>query len=404
MGAPALGNQVEELVINQEPVLQDVLNEERKKMKGKALVEEELPTTSSPLMQPRADGTSTKATCDQGIQATNEALHIPVDSLPHMTWVDSIPNDHILMEWRNWIKVFEDVLEKQDCELHNHEAWRPTFTANVIQILVRDLVCKVKDPNRGVIEETKEACTQAYAIEQNIQFIEDLFNVWLQQIIPKLTTWIIKCDRDRNELLDAKLHATEATNKAIDTPKKLKELREKFQKPLEDLQATNEQLDSAKRTLTLFNQLVRRRQVLKSFAKERGHSRLVVSKILSGILTSSDNRSQMVAATDGCNTVKISHFNNQGKTELAHKHPFTLALKNLGRKPDTVDFGTNVRIERDGKVLSVAQLEREYQEWITAMHESYDEEVECCDEQSVLIVNPCNKRDLGISQDGKVYS
>eukprot|EP01018_Ginkgo_biloba_P022967 Gb_24284 [translate_table: standard] len=87
------------------------------------------------------------------------------------------------------------------------------------------------------------------------------------------------------------------------------------------------------------------------------------------------------------------------KTDLAHKHPFTLALKNLGRKSDAADPLTTVHLEREGRVLSLPHLEKEYQEWIRAMHESYDEEVECCDEQSLLIVNPYNKKDLGLSRN-----
>ncbi|KAH9325961.1 hypothetical protein KI387_006139, partial [Taxus chinensis] len=87
------------------------------------------------------------------------------------------------------------------------------------------------------------------------------------------------------------------------------------------------------------------------------------------------------------------------KTDLAHKHPFTLALKALGRRPDANSPTIHVDIERDSKPLSQNQLEKEYHEWIRAMHESYDEEVECCDEQAVLILNPSNGKDLGISHN-----
>ncbi|XP_057823648.2 structural maintenance of chromosomes flexible hinge domain-containing protein GMI1 isoform X1 [Cryptomeria japonica] len=87
------------------------------------------------------------------------------------------------------------------------------------------------------------------------------------------------------------------------------------------------------------------------------------------------------------------------KTDLAHKHQFTLALKSLGRKPDASSPTIHVDIERDGKPLSLNQLDKEYQEWLRAMHESFDEEVECCDNQAVLILNPSNGRDLGISHN-----
>ena len=48
----------------------------------------------------------------------------------------------------------------------------------------------------------------------------------------------------------------------------------------------------------------------------------------------------------------------------------------------------HVDIERDGKPLWLNHLDKEYQECLKEMHESFDEEVECCDEQEVLILNP----------------
>lgn len=61
----------------------------------------------------------------------------------------------------------------------------------------------------------------------------------------------------------------------------------------------------------------------------------------------------------------------------------------------------NVEIYRDQKLLTPFQLEREYQEWILHMHDQYDEETECGEDQPVLIVNPANKKALGISSDGR---
>lgn len=85
------------------------------------------------------------------------------------------------------------------------------------------------------------------------------------------------------------------------------------------------------------------------------------------------------------------------KTDLAHKHPFTLVLKNLGRKPDISDPAICMEIEREGRQITPVQLEKEYQDWLKAMHESFDEEVECGDGEATLILNPSNGKDLGIS-------
>lgn len=61
----------------------------------------------------------------------------------------------------------------------------------------------------------------------------------------------------------------------------------------------------------------------------------------------------------------------------------------------------NVEIYRDGKLLTPLQLEREYQDWILQMHERYDEETDSGEDQAVLVVNPANKKALGISSDGR---
>lgn len=85
------------------------------------------------------------------------------------------------------------------------------------------------------------------------------------------------------------------------------------------------------------------------------------------------------------------------KTDLAHKHPFTLVLKNLGRKPDISDPAICMEIEREGRQITPVQLEKEYHDWLKAMHESFDEEVECGDGEATLILNPSNGKDLGMS-------
>ena len=35
------------------------------------------------------------------------------------------------------------------------------------------------------------------------------------------------------------------------------------------------------------------------------------------------------------------------------------------------------------------------------MHDAYDEEAECGEDEPVLVIGPCNKKKLGISADGK---
>eukprot|EP01018_Ginkgo_biloba_P019892 Gb_33706 [translate_table: standard] len=133
-------------------------------------------------------------------------------------------------------KIFEDGLEKKDCELFNHEQWRPTFTANVIDILVRDLVCKIKVPEYGESSETKNTKNKATTAEQKIQFIQKFCDLWLsnitlddiayqqfkcnystkipdglESIILKLGTWILKHDHAQNKIYELKSKVAEAT-------------------------------------------------------------------------------------------------------------------------------------------------------------------------------------------------
>lgn len=61
----------------------------------------------------------------------------------------------------------------------------------------------------------------------------------------------------------------------------------------------------------------------------------------------------------------------------------------------------DVEIYRDQKLLTPLQLEREYQDWILQMHDRYDQETECGEDQPVLVVSPANKKALGISSDGR---
>ncbi|CAL0318893.1 unnamed protein product [Lupinus luteus] len=86
-------------------------------------------------------------------------------------------------------------------------------------------------------------------------------------------------------------------------------------------------------------------------------------------------------------------------TDLAHHNLFTLALKNFGDKTPNQVKDIEVEIRKDGKVFSLLQLERDYEDWILGMHDRYDEEVGSGEDQPVMMVSPANKNALGISSD-----
>ncbi|KAG4172718.1 hypothetical protein ERO13_A11G015200v2 [Gossypium hirsutum] len=87
------------------------------------------------------------------------------------------------------------------------------------------------------------------------------------------------------------------------------------------------------------------------------------------------------------------------KTDLAHHSPFSIALRNFGNRPQDKEKDVEIEIHRDGKQLTPVQLEREYREWLLLMHHRYDEEIDSGEDPPVLIVNPLNKKALGISSD-----
>ncbi|GAB4858491.1 hypothetical protein Ancab_009967 [Ancistrocladus abbreviatus] len=92
-------------------------------------------------------------------------------------------------------------------------------------------------------------------------------------------------------------------------------------------------------------------------------------------------------------------YPTMSKTDLAHHHPFTKALKNLGAHSVEKETGVEIKTYREGKSLTLSQLEKEYQDWIFQMHSQYDEEFDCGDDQPVFLVSPQNKDELGISSD-----
>lgn len=60
----------------------------------------------------------------------------------------------------------------------------------------------------------------------------------------------------------------------------------------------------------------------------------------------------------------------------------------------------SIVIYRNGKRLSISQLEKDYIEWVRQMHEWYDQEINCGDDEPTVILSPPGKRKLGITQDG----
>ncbi|XP_062120131.1 structural maintenance of chromosomes flexible hinge domain-containing protein GMI1-like isoform X2 [Humulus lupulus] len=89
------------------------------------------------------------------------------------------------------------------------------------------------------------------------------------------------------------------------------------------------------------------------------------------------------------------------KTDLAHHSPFTTALRNFGNNLRENEKGIDVRVYRDGKLMSSSQLERDYQEWILQMHGQYDEEVDHGEDEPVLVLtpSPAKGKKIGISSD-----
>eukprot|EP01018_Ginkgo_biloba_P015710 Gb_14254 [translate_table: standard] len=131
--------------------------EERRRKKGKFKIDENIPPGNSKH--------SPQLSTEHG--ATTGTHQIPIPPLPEyltsrirLDWLKTILDNFINLNYEYRWKIL-----KKDCELFNHEQWRPTFTANVIDILVRVLVCKIKDPEHGEWSETKKAKDQAFATE-----------------------------------------------------------------------------------------------------------------------------------------------------------------------------------------------------------------------------------------------
>ncbi|KAJ8479740.1 hypothetical protein OPV22_023467 [Ensete ventricosum] len=87
------------------------------------------------------------------------------------------------------------------------------------------------------------------------------------------------------------------------------------------------------------------------------------------------------------------------KTDLAHHHPFTLALRSFGNILSGKESEVTIEILKDGKHSSTLQLEKEYRDWVIQMHDRYDEEINCGEDEPVHIIGPQNKKQLGITAD-----
>ncbi|KAL0321555.1 UNVERIFIED_CONTAM: Nicotinamide/nicotinic acid mononucleotide adenylyltransferase [Sesamum calycinum] len=89
------------------------------------------------------------------------------------------------------------------------------------------------------------------------------------------------------------------------------------------------------------------------------------------------------------------------KTDLAHHHPYTKALKNFGNRAPDNEKDVQIEISRDGKKLTLAQLEKQYNDWVSEMHVQYDEEIDGGLDQATLVVVSSEIKKLGISSDGE---
>lgn len=66
-----------------------------------------------------------------------------------------------------------------------------------------------------------------------------------------------------------------------------------------------------------------------------------------------------------------------------------------------ISIDARIKIYRDRNQLTLSQLKKEYEDWILQMHERYDDEAHCCEDQPVLVVSPANKKALRISSEGR---
>eukprot|EP01018_Ginkgo_biloba_P025855 Gb_11968 [translate_table: standard] len=78
--------------------------------------------------------------------------------------------------------MFEDGLPKEECRMENHEMWWPTFTVNSINILVRDLVKKIKALERPLADAIRKAEDKASMRETKFNFVYNFIDIQLKEI------------------------------------------------------------------------------------------------------------------------------------------------------------------------------------------------------------------------------
>ncbi|MCD7458066.1 hypothetical protein HAX54_037087 [Datura stramonium] len=89
--------------------------------------------------------------------------------------------------------------------------------------------------------------------------------------------------------------------------------------------------------------------------------------------------------------------------DLEQHHPYTIAIRNFGNKQSDKENGTTydvlVEIYKDGEKLTLLKLEKLYQDWMFQMHDRYDKEIDCGEDQPTFVFGPSHKKELGISSD-----
>ncbi|KAG8381135.1 hypothetical protein BUALT_Bualt06G0090900 [Buddleja alternifolia] len=89
------------------------------------------------------------------------------------------------------------------------------------------------------------------------------------------------------------------------------------------------------------------------------------------------------------------------KTDLAHHHPYTKALKNFGNKTPENEKDVQIEVLKDGKKLTLSQLEKMYNDWVLEMHKQFDEEIDAGLDKPTLIVVSSKIKKLGTSGPGE---
>ncbi|CAA0813022.1 gamma-irradiation and mitomycin c induced 1 [Striga hermonthica] len=85
------------------------------------------------------------------------------------------------------------------------------------------------------------------------------------------------------------------------------------------------------------------------------------------------------------------------KTDLAQHHPYTKALKGFGNIGPENEKEVQIEISRDGKKLTLSQLEKQYTDWVLEMHGRYDEEIDGGLDEPTLVILPSKIKKLDLS-------